>query len=275
MRKFKFHFLGLVHLPCSPRYNACAYTQKNIKLAKMLSSLGHEVVYYGAEGSDVACSRFVQTHTLRDLRQDYGPLVAQVFPKAEHHECIFHALQNVERLTKEVYGDDYAESHPEAEALKRSIYKIFEGKSKRTAQKRYVEVLALREEYARGTPSAVVIFDFLERHWPKLVNGIESDLVPTTNNTVELVIRRFDQHYQNFCGFESIQTAQLFLGVFEKMYRLTPFSDDAQPRLRGKCPLQLAGYDIRSVPMASICAGWSPDWPILPAPGTDSLVPSQ
>ena len=72
MRKFRFHFLGLVHLPCSPRYNACAYTQKNIKLAKMLSSLGHEVVYYGAEGSEVACSRFVQTHTLRDLRQDYG-----------------------------------------------------------------------------------------------------------------------------------------------------------------------------------------------------------
>jgi len=31
-----------------------------------------------------------------DLRQDYGPLVAQVFPKARHHECIFHALQNVQ-----------------------------------------------------------------------------------------------------------------------------------------------------------------------------------
>ena len=196
-----------------------------------------------------------------DLRQDYGPLVGQVFPNAEHHECIFHALQNVERLTKEVYGDDYAESHPEAEALKRSIYKIFEGKSKRTAQKRYVEVLALREEYARGTPSAVVIFDFLERHWPKLVNGIESDLVPTTNNTVELVIRRFDQHYQNFCGFESIESARLYLGVFEKLYRFTPFSKDAQSRIRGKSPLQLAGYDISQIPMAALSNGQSVIWP--------------
>ncbi len=28
-----------------------------------------------------------------DLRQDYGPVIAQVFPQATHHECIFHALQ--------------------------------------------------------------------------------------------------------------------------------------------------------------------------------------
>jgi hypothetical protein len=83
-----------------------------------------------------------------------------------------------------------------------------------------------------------------------------------TNNTVELVIRRFDQHYQNFCGFDTIETAQLFPGVFEKVYRFTPFSQDAQPRIRAKCPLELAGYDISQVPMASLCAGWSLAWPL-------------
>ena len=197
-----------------------------------------------------------------DLRQDYGPVVAQVFPKAEHHECIFHALQNVERLTKEVYGHNYAENHPEAEVLKRRIYEIFEAKTKRTAQKRYLEVLAWRERYVQATPSAVVIFGFLERHWPKLVNGIESDLIPATNNTVELVIRRFDQHYQNFCGFDSIESARLYLGVFEKLYRFTPFSKDSQPRIRGKSPLQLAGYDISQLPMSALCNGQSIIWPV-------------
>jgi hypothetical protein len=87
-----------------------------------------------------------------------------------------------------------------------------------------------------------------------------------------LVIRRFDQHYQNFCGFESIQSAQIFLGVFEKLYRLTPFSDDAQPRIRGKCPLELAGYDISQLPMATLCDGLSLDWP-LDVPHHD--VPNQ
>jgi transposase-like protein len=207
-----------------------------------------------------------------DQRQDYGPLIARVFPKAVHHECIFHALQNVQEHFQEVYGPNYAETHPEAEALKQEIYHIFDARTKRTAQKRYHEVMALRERYVQDAPDAVTIFDFLERHWSVLVNGIESKLVPRTNNTVELVIRRFDQHYQNFCGFENIETAQLFLGVFEKVYRFSPFSQDAQPRIRGKCPLELAGYDISHVPMASLCAGLSVNWPLQV---NQNLVPNE
>ena len=197
-----------------------------------------------------------------DLRVDYGPLIAQVFPEAQHHQCIFHALQNVQGYFKEVYGAGYPQTHPEAEVLKRKIYRIFQARTKRTAQKRYDEVMALRERYVRETPASAVIFDFLERHWPTLVNGIESKLIPRTNNAVELVIRRFDQHYQNFCGFDTIETARLFLGVFEKIYRFTPFSQDAQPRIRGKCPLELAGYDISKAPMASLCAGLTVTWPL-------------
>lgn len=72
MRKYRFHLLGLVHLPCSKQYMSCAFTQKNHKLARMLLSLGHEVFYYGAEGSDVPCTQFIQTHTLADIARDYG-----------------------------------------------------------------------------------------------------------------------------------------------------------------------------------------------------------
>jgi glycosyltransferase involved in cell wall biosynthesis len=70
--KYVFHLLGLCHLPCSKEYMSCAFTQKNYKLSRMLLSLGHEVYYYGAEGSDVPCTQFIQTHTLSDIRQDYG-----------------------------------------------------------------------------------------------------------------------------------------------------------------------------------------------------------
>ena len=50
--------------------------------------------------------------------------------------------------------------------------------------------------------------------------------------------------------------------MFEKIYRFTPFSDDAQPAIRGKSPLQLAGYDASRMPMASLCSGWSLEWPV-------------
>lgn len=130
-------------------------------------------------------------------------------------------------------------------------------------------MLALRPDYVQACPEAAAIFDFLERHWPKLANSIGASLIPATNNAVELVIRRFDQHYQNFCGFESLTDAQRYLAVFEKIYRFTPFSQDAQPRIRGKSPLQLAGYDVANLPMTTLCAGLSIVWPMQTAEVSD------
>jgi hypothetical protein len=199
---------------------------------------------------------------ITDLRQDYGPVIALVFPHAEHHECIFHALQNVQDQIKTVYGASYADRDPEAVLLKQAIYDVFNTKSKPIAEKRYKAVMSCRSLFVTSTPEAVALFDFLDRHWLTLANGIGDNRISATNNTVELVIRRFDQHYQNFCGFESIDTARLFLGVFEKLYRFTPFSQDAQPRIRGKSPLQLAGYDVSQIPMASLCTGLSVQWPM-------------
>lgn len=80
MKKFRFHLLGLAHLPQSAEFMGCAFTQKNRKLARMLTSLGHEVHFYGSEGSDIGdyCYEqkgdlfFHQTHTLRDIARDYG-----------------------------------------------------------------------------------------------------------------------------------------------------------------------------------------------------------
>jgi hypothetical protein len=197
-----------------------------------------------------------------DLRRDCGNDIARVFPKAEHHACIFHTLKDVSVACREIYGTGYAETHAQVEELRQAIQHIFAAKTKRTAQKRYAVVMALRDQYVQDRPQVTAIFDFLERHWPTLVNGIESHIIPKTNNVVELVIRRFDQHYQNFCGFESIETAQVYLGVFEKVYRLTPFSDDAQPLIRGKCPLELAGYDLSQLPLAALWDGLSIEWPM-------------
>jgi len=206
-----------------------------------------------------------------DMRVDYGGLIAQVFPKAIHHECIFHFLQEAHERFKEVYGSNYAETHPEVETLREEINHIFDARTKRTAKRRYEKVLAQRENFVAQTPEAQAIFAFLERHWPKLVNGIESRHIPTTNNATEQVIRIFTQHYKTFCGFENIDSARLYLAVFEKVYRFTPFSDDAQARIRGKCPLELAGYEVQKLPMTRLFRGLALQWP---ASAFQELVPN-
>ena len=214
---------------------------------------------------------------ITDMNQDYDEPIALVFPEATHHECVFHALQWAQRRIKEVYGSDYAHLHPEAVDLKDKIYRIFKAQSKKTVRKRYQEVMALQEEYIARTPEAECVFEFLKRHYPKLVNAVENPLVPLTNNTVELVIRRFDQHYQNMCGFDRIETARKYLRVFELAYRFTPFTKDnrlvkgRELDIRGKCPLELAGYDISNMPLARILRGQLLGWPSGTLP---ELVPS-
>lgn len=71
-RKYRFHIPALVHLPVSEKYLGCAFTQKIVKLSKMLLKAGHEVYLYGAEGSDAPCTEFIQTHTLADIRKEWG-----------------------------------------------------------------------------------------------------------------------------------------------------------------------------------------------------------
>ncbi len=68
----RFHLLGLAHLPTRREFSPCAYTQKVIKLARMLKMLGHEVLFYGGEGSEVACDEFVPVLSAEARRACYG-----------------------------------------------------------------------------------------------------------------------------------------------------------------------------------------------------------
>ena len=196
-----------------------------------------------------------------DLDPAYGRILPQVFPNAVHHECIFHALQFWSSQMSKVYGRYYLEKVPAVVPLHEALTNLFKAQTQKTVRKRFADLMAMRETYVAKTPEIAGVFDSVERHFPKLVNAIESSDIPRTNNATELVIRRFDQHYQAMCGLDTLESAQTYLRVFELVYRLTPFSDDARPGLRGKSPLELAGYDLRSLPIANFFTQLK--WPTL------------
>lgn len=70
--KLTFHLLGLAHVPTHRDVSMCAYTQKILKLSKMMMDLGHAVYFYGGEGSDVECTEFVQCISNAERIECYG-----------------------------------------------------------------------------------------------------------------------------------------------------------------------------------------------------------
>ena len=67
-----FHVLSLPHTVSSKEFNACAYTQKVVKFAKMMTDRGHTVIHYGHEDSDLQCSEHVTVLTNDDFKISYG-----------------------------------------------------------------------------------------------------------------------------------------------------------------------------------------------------------
>lgn len=72
MSQLRLHLLGLAHLETHRQNSACAYTQKVVKLAKILKSYGHTVYFYGVEGSQVECDEFIEVSSQDILKQTYS-----------------------------------------------------------------------------------------------------------------------------------------------------------------------------------------------------------
>jgi glycosyltransferase involved in cell wall biosynthesis len=109
-KHMRFHLLGLAHIPTNPEIVACAYTQKVVKLARMLKKLGHEVIFYGVEGSKVECDEFVPVSTQAVLQECYGDYDWKVDqfkhdPKDHAHQVFNHNA--IEEINKRKQPRDF------------------------------------------------------------------------------------------------------------------------------------------------------------------------
>ncbi len=130
-----FHIMGIPHTVTSIHYISCAYTQKVLKLCKMLYDLGHEVYHYGCEGSDPVCTEHVDVVTEELRNKFYGvDFQSQQFKFDQEDECYttFHK-NSIAEITKRLSGKDFLLTmwgwghQPVAEALKGKVLAVEPG----------------------------------------------------------------------------------------------------------------------------------------------------
>lgn len=68
----RFHLLGLANIETHKRNSTIPFIQKIVNLAHILKSYGHTVFFYGVEGSEVPCDKFIPVTTQAFLKQVYG-----------------------------------------------------------------------------------------------------------------------------------------------------------------------------------------------------------
>lgn len=169
----------------------------------------------------------------------YIKALATVFPQAQHLLCRFHALRAAFRaLGKQVQS--WKGSQAWIDPLKR----LFHTPSKRTVNRRMERLQA----QAQDTP-AEGVFTRLASKLPKLLPAVGSTFRPSTNNAVERFFGRFDRFYQAKGPFQSRASAEKHVALFLLGYVFETYSAEAQASHQGRCPLQLAGYQVETIPL--------------------------
>ena len=68
---YRFHMLAVPHTVSTPEYSTCAFTQKVVKMSKMLKARGHTIIHYGHEDSTVECDENVVVTNNKDFAESY------------------------------------------------------------------------------------------------------------------------------------------------------------------------------------------------------------
>jgi len=176
---------------------------------------------------------------ITDGWEAYVRAIATVFPQAQHLLCRFHALQAAFRRLRVQVGD-----WKERQRWIAPLKQLFHTPSKRTVRRRMANLQAQAED----SPAEGVIAR-LAAKLPRLLPAVGSNFRPSTSNAAERFLGAFQRFARAKGPFQSRASAEKHLALFLLGYVFETYSAEASAAHQGKCPLQLAGYQVASIPL--------------------------
>jgi transposase-like protein len=167
-----------------------------------------------------------------DLCPDYPAIVTKVFPKAYHHQCVFHAERAAKRLVDNYLSDQ--QHNADKQNLKKQIRTVFKQRKATDLKAVYEKLMRSRTDYPND---ASPVFDMLHGYYPMLLKCITDHNIPKTSNAVENLIKEFDLNYRTTMGYSSIEAIREFAKAYLVYLRLCPKNEGNS---KGFSPAQLA-----------------------------------
>jgi transposase-like protein len=169
----------------------------------------------------------------------YVQAIARVFPNAQHLLCRFHALRAAFRRLRA-----HVPSGQARRLWTEKLKGLFRTPSKRTVRRRLDTLQA--ETY--GSPTQAVVARLLAK-LPQLLPAVGSTWRPTTSNAAERFLGAFERFYRAKGPFQNLASAQKHVALFMLGYVFETFSAEASAERQGRCPLQVAGYEVGAIPL--------------------------
>jgi transposase-like protein len=169
----------------------------------------------------------------------YVGAIAHVFPHTQHLLCRFHALRAAfRRLRAQMPGGRTRTVW--AAKLKALLHTP----SKRTVHRRMAKLQA----EAQDSPAQAVIAR-LRAKLPQLLPAVGSPWRPTTSNAAERFLGALERSYRCKGPFQNGASAHKHVALFMLGYIFETFSAEASAERQGRCPLQMAGYEVGAMPL--------------------------
>ena len=111
----RFHCLSIPHTWTHKDLICCAFSQKVLNFAKMMTELGHNVFHYGNQMSDVMCTENVVVTTREDMEITYGHKEGGIYywkKEGFDHSSDYHINKEfnkntITELRKRIQKDDF------------------------------------------------------------------------------------------------------------------------------------------------------------------------
>lgn len=165
--------------------------------------------------------------------------MARGFPHAQHLLCRFHALRAAFRRLR-----GHVPRGPARRVWAATLTARFRTPSKRTGQRRMPTLQA----EAQDSPAHAVVTRLLAT-LPQLLPAVGSTWRPTTSHAAERFLGACERFYRWKGPFQNVASAHQHVALFMLGSVCETFAAEAAAERQGRCPLQLAGYEVGPMPL--------------------------